>query len=51
MVAELGELGYTFGMGQRTVKGTEGEMISIKDHYVSIWREQPDGTWKCIIET
>jgi ketosteroid isomerase-like protein len=44
-----GTLGYT--TGPWTYEGGEGvDRITIHGHYVSIWKIQPDGTWKVILD-
>lgn len=47
-IAESGELGYTFGVYQLQVKGTDS--VS-RGTYVSIWKKQSDGTWKFELNT
>ena len=44
-----GTLGYT--TGPWTYEGGEGaEQVRIHGHYVSVWRIQPDGAWKVILD-
>jgi ketosteroid isomerase-like protein len=47
-VAASGELGYT--TGPYTVRPRRDAEPSGFGHYVSIWRTQPDGTWKVILD-
>ena len=47
-VAASGELGYTSGPYQvRPGRGLEPTGFG---HYVSVWRKQPDGTWKVFLD-
>ena len=42
-----GDLGYTFGKWQSKTKST-GAIE--KGTYVTIWKRQPDGTWKYVLD-
>ena len=37
---------YVYEWGEATAKFTGGK--SIVDRYLTVWQEQPDGTWKVI---
>jgi ketosteroid isomerase-like protein len=43
-----GDLGYTYGIYSSRVKAT-GEVS--KGTYVSIWKKQPDGSWKFVLDS
>ncbi len=43
--ADSGDLGFTFGFLE-----IPGGSPGMKGHYVRIWRKQPEGTWKIILE-
>ena len=47
MIAESGELGYTYGYYTRTIKAT-GEVS--RGTYVTIWKKQKDGSWKFVLD-
>lgn len=50
--AESGELGYTVGdyrFSRRDSAGTITETLD-RGMYVTIWRRQPDGTWKVVVD-
>jgi len=49
-VSEEADMGYTFGIGTVQRTNSTGEIISITKPYLLVWKKQPDGTWKCIIE-
>lgn len=46
-VAESGELGYTLGHFQ--AMDSEGKILN-KGSYTSVWRKNPKGEWKCVID-
>lgn len=45
-IAGSQDLGYTFGR----YKVREGEVIKTHGVYVTIWRKQPDGSWKFVFD-
>ena len=45
-IAESGDLGYTYGIYNMTMKDT-----IIKGTYVSIWKKQSDGKWKFMLDS
>lgn len=47
-VAKSGELGYTYGLYSLKPKDRDTVFYGT---YVSIWKRQPDGKWKFILET
>jgi ketosteroid isomerase-like protein len=49
-VSSTADVGYTFGAWERTAPGPDGTLASSAGTYVSIWRKQPDGTWRCSVE-
>ena len=51
-VAESGELGYTVGDYRISRRDSTGQIAETLDRgkYVSIWRRQPDGTWKVVAD-
>ncbi len=51
-VAESGELGYTVGDYRISRRDSTGEVAETLDRgkYVSIWRRQPDGSWKVVAD-
>lgn len=48
MVAQSGELGYTYGV--YALKPTDKDTI-IYGNYVSIWKKQSDSTWKFVLDS
>jgi ketosteroid isomerase-like protein len=47
-ISEGGDLGYTYGIHTNTNKST-GEKT--RGTYVTIWKKQPDGSWKFVLDT
>ena len=41
-----GDLGYTTGEFEMTRKDEKGEKHVMRGNYITIWRRQPDGSWK-----
>lgn len=41
-----GTLGYTFGEAESSFRNEKGEVQKRPGRYVTIWRRQPDGSWK-----
>ena len=46
-----GDLGFTTGRYERRVKDKEGRVEVEHGAYVSVWRKQPNGAWKIILDT
>lgn len=46
-----GDFGYTTGTYLSRMRGENGEMVSEPGKWVSIWKRQPDGTWRIVVET
>ena len=46
-IAKSGELGYTYGVYSYKPKNKEATYGT----YVSIWKRQPDGKWKLVLQT
>jgi len=51
-VAKSGELGYIYGTYQDSVQDPKGgPPVRDTGKLVEIWKRQPDGEWKCIVDT
>ena len=46
-----GILGYTVGRWERVRKNKEGKMMKSTGTYTSVWKKQPDGSWKIVLDT
>jgi ketosteroid isomerase-like protein len=47
-IAKSGDLGYTYGYYERTIKSTNS---IARGTYLTIWEKQKDGTWKFVMDT
>jgi ketosteroid isomerase-like protein len=43
-----GDLGYTSGTYEDSLKGPDGKTVHEKGKYVCVWRKQKDGSWKAL---
>ena len=50
-VARSGDLGYTSGTYVWTFKDASGKPMSDKGKYLTVWKKQPDGSWKVLFDT
>jgi ketosteroid isomerase-like protein len=50
-VARSGELGYTSGTYDFSMKDASGKTISDKGKYLTVWKKEVDGTWKVLFDT
>jgi ketosteroid isomerase-like protein len=50
-VARSGDLAYLYGAYQLSFNDPSGKMVSDAGKNVEIWKKQPDGSWKCILDT
>jgi ketosteroid isomerase-like protein len=49
-ISESGDLGYTFGGFAYRTKTKLGKDTTYYGNYVTIWRKQPDGKWKFLVD-
>jgi ketosteroid isomerase-like protein len=50
-VARSGELGYTWGLYESRARGEDGRERVSQGKYTTIWRRQPDGRWRAVLDT
>ncbi len=50
-IAASGDLGYTLGRWEYTVKDSTGKEDSSFGYYVSVWKKQTDGSWKFVFDS
>ena len=50
VIAPSGDFGYTTGTNEFTVPDASGSMVTISGRYVTVWRKDVDGNWKCVID-
>jgi ketosteroid isomerase-like protein len=46
-----GVLGYTVGRYERFRRNKEGKLMKSTGSYTTIWKKQPDGSWKIVLDT
>ena len=49
-VSSSADLGYSIGEYERIGKDASGNPATATGNYVSIWRKQPDGRWKVVLD-
>lgn len=47
-VSTSGDLGYTYGKYQFSAVESTGQPLSATGYFHTIWKKQPDGTWKFV---
>jgi ketosteroid isomerase-like protein len=45
-----GDLGYTIGTYHMEFQDPEGALLAIDGKYMTVWKKQPDGTWKVAVD-
>ena len=49
-VARSGDLAYETGSYSMTMTGADKKPATETGHYVVVWRKDPDGTWKVVVD-
>jgi len=50
-VSKSGDLGYLYGTYSLAANDDKGKPITDVGKILEIWKKQPDGSWKCIVDT
>jgi ketosteroid isomerase-like protein len=50
VVSASGDLGYTEGTNRFTIPDGKGGTTTIQGRYLTIWRKEPDGKWRCVVD-
>jgi ketosteroid isomerase-like protein len=50
VVSPEGELGYTYGTNRLSAPDSTGRLTTTAGRYVTVWRKEPDGKWRCSID-
>ncbi len=45
-----GDMGYTWGHFEGHSKDANGKPVTTSGRYITIWRKQPDGSWKVVLD-
>ncbi len=49
-VSARGDLGYTVGTYEGTMNDPEGNSVTDRGKYVTVWKKQPGGSWKAVAD-
>jgi uncharacterized protein (TIGR02246 family) len=50
-VSRGGDLAYVVGTYQFTMNDPKGKPVTDRGKYLTVWKKQPDGTWKALVDT
>ena len=50
VIAPNGGFGYTTGTNEFTMPDADGNLVTTRGRYVTVWRREADGTWKCVMD-
>ena len=50
-MSAAGDMGFTWGSYEGTSKDKNGNPISTKGRYMTVWKKQPDGSWKVVLDS
>lgn len=45
-----GQLAYMRGTNETTLTGPDGNLMTLHGRGVTIWRRDPDGQWRCVVD-
>jgi ketosteroid isomerase-like protein len=45
-----GKMAYMPGVDEMTVPGPNGALITVHMRGISVWRRDPDGEWRCVVD-
>ena len=49
-VGASGDVGYTRGVNAFTFPDGEGGLVTTRGRYLTIWRKEAGGEWRCFVE-
>jgi ketosteroid isomerase-like protein len=49
-ISQSGDMGYTWGHYDGVSKDRQGNSVKTSGRYMTLWRKQPDGTWKVEVD-
>jgi ketosteroid isomerase-like protein len=50
VVSPAGDMGYTTGRNHLTMPDGAGNLATEHGRYVTVWRRENDGEWRCVID-
>jgi len=49
-VSQAGDVAYSIGTDRVSFTTPEGKSVTQENRAVAIWKKQPDGSWKCVLD-
>ena len=49
-VSQSGDLAYSSGTDRISLNTPDGKSVTEENRAVAIWKKQPDGSWKCVMD-
>jgi uncharacterized protein (TIGR02246 family) len=49
-VSQSGDMAYSSGTDRISLTGPDGKPLTEEARGVAIWKKQPDGSWRCIVD-
>jgi uncharacterized protein (TIGR02246 family) len=50
VVSKSGDFAYGIGTNRVSVTAPDGTLVTVDGKAVTIWRREPDGSWKCVVD-
>jgi uncharacterized protein (TIGR02246 family) len=50
VVSQSGDLAYSTGTDRISLDGPDGKLLTEDDRGTAIWKKQPDGSWRCVVD-
>jgi ketosteroid isomerase-like protein len=50
LMGPSGDMGYTWGHFEGHSKDANGNPVTTSGRYITMWRKEPDGTWKVVLD-
>jgi ketosteroid isomerase-like protein len=50
LMGPSGDMGYTWGHYEGHAKDAHGNPVVTSGRYITVWRKQPDGSWKVVLD-
>src|SRR5690348_7504338 len=49
-ISQSGDLAYSYGTDRISLNTPDGKPVIEENEAVAIWKKQPDGSWKCVMD-
>jgi len=49
-VSQSGDMAYSSGSDRMSYNGPDGKPVTEASNSVDVWKKQPDGSWKCVLD-